>query len=230
MAYLVEDLLGIFRTEVEDTVQEYFWSDQEFFWYLDEAQKEFARLTDYFKDSSTPAVTQPAITIDSPWIDIDPRIIEIRRARLGSRSRPLRIVNFNELDKEYTTGGYGEQLSGNWDTAKGTPRLLVTDEQTNKARLVPIPSASDTIQFSVIRLPVNDIVDDGSVLELAESAHQRSLLMFCKAMAYEKQDSDSGNMQLADRYKMQFYQYCKIVKGRQTRKQRRVGTVKYGGL
>ena len=230
MAYSVEELLGIFRTEVEDTVEEYFWSDQEFFWYLDEAQKEFARETDYFKDSSTVAITQPLVTVDSPWVDIDPRIIEIRRVKKGSSSTPLRIVNFNELDREYTTGQYGEQLSGNWDAATGSPRLFVTDEQTNKARLVPIPTEAETLQLSVVRLPINDIIDDGSVLELTESMHQRSLLMFCKAMAYEKHDADSGNGQLAMTNKAQFYQYCKMTKSRQTRKQRRVGTVRYGGL
>jgi len=230
MSYTVEDLLEIFRLEVEDTIEVYFWSDQEFFWYLDEAQKEFARETDYFKDSSTVEITAPRVTVDSPWISIDPRIIDIRRSKIGSRSQPMRIVNFNELDREYTTGLYGEELSGNWDVSKGTPRLLITNEETNKARLVPIPSQDETIKLTVIRLPLEDIEDEGSELELTESAHQRALLMFCKAMAYEKQDADSGNLRLADRYKAQFYQYCSVTKSRQTRKQRRVGTVRYGGL
>ena len=106
----------------------------------------------------------------------------------------------------------------------------MTDEQTNKARLVPIPTSAETLQLSVIREPLNDIIDDGSTLELVESAHQRSLLMFCKAMAYEKQDADSRDDQRAAKYKGEFYQYCKMVKSRQARKQRRVGTVQYGGL
>ena len=230
MAYSVDDLLSIFRSEVDDTVEEYLWSDEEFFWYLNEAQKEFARLTDYFKDSSTASITQPSITIDSPWVTLDPRILEIRRVVLGSRTLPLRIVNYNELDREYTTGQYGEQLSGNWDQAKGSPRLFVADEETNKARLVPIPSTADTIQLTVIRLPLEDIVDENSDLEVTEGTHQRALLMHCKAMAYEKQDADGFDQNAADRFRLKFEQYCVLAKGRQTRKQRRLGTVRYGGL
>jgi len=230
MSYTVSELLEIFRLETEDTVEEYFWSDQEFYWYLDEAQKEFAKQTDYFKDSSTTEIIAPTITVDDPWISIDPRIIEIRRAKLASRSLPLDVINYNELDRMYTTGEYGEQLSGNWDVAKGSPRLLVTDEETNKARLVPIPAEGDTIKLTVIRAPLADIKTENSKLEVTDSMHQRSLLMFCKAMAYEKQDADTVDPNAADRYKVRFEQYCKLVKSRQARKQRHIGTVKYGGL
>jgi len=230
MAYTVEDLLLLFREEVEDTVEQYFWSDEEFFRYLDEAQKEFARQTDYIKDSSTPEITQLTVTANDPWVPIDPRIIEIRRVKLGSRSLPMRIINHDELDREYTTGTYGEQLSSNWDTAKGTPRLFVADEQTDQARLVPMPAVADTLYLTVIREPLLPIEDENSDLELIKSDHQRALLLYCKSMAYSKQDADTYDQNRADRFGAQFNAFCRRVKSRQTRKQRRVGTVKYGGL
>lgn len=229
MAYSVEELLSIFRSEVEDTVAEYFWTDEDFFWYLTEAQKEFAHNTDYFKDS-TSDITILNVTAGTPWVDIDPRLIEIRRVKLSGRSLPLRIVNFNELDREYTTGQYGEQLSGNWDTATGSPKLFVTDEQTGKARLIPGPINDGTINLSVIREPLAGITDENSPLELIDSSHQRALLLYCKQMAYEKQDADTFDPNASMKYGAMFLAYCRKVKDGQTRKQRRVGTVAYGGL
>ena len=50
-----EDLLSLFRSNVEDTDEnDPLWSDVEMYSYMDEAQKQFARETDYFMDASTP--------------------------------------------------------------------------------------------------------------------------------------------------------------------------------
>lgn len=226
MAYTVSDLLTIFRSEVEDTVEEYLWSDTEFFQYLDEAQKEFARETDYFKDVSS-AMTSLTVTADDPWVDIDPRIIEIRRVKITGRSTPVQVINYNELDRVYTMSRYGEEISGNWETSQGTPKYLVTDIETDKGRLVPIPTDNATLTLSIIREPLEDIEGEHSTLELTESIHQRSLLMFCKAMAYMKQDSETFDPDAAEKHRADFYAYCHRIKQRQKRKQRRLGTVRF---
>lgn len=226
MAYTVSQLLEIFRDEVEDTVEEYLWSDAEFYHYLDEAQKEFARETDYFKDVSS-SLTSIAVTAYEPWVDIDPRIIEIRRVKISGRTTPVQVINYNELDRVYTMSRYGEEISGNWETAQGNPKYLVTDIETDKGRLVPIPTEDATLTLSVIREPLEDIENEASELELEKSIHQRSLLMFCKAMAYMKQDSDTFDAEKADKFRRDFYAYCLRIKQRQTRKQRRLGTVRF---
>lgn len=227
MAYTVDRLNELFRQEVEDTVQPYLWSDAEFFEYLNEAQKEFARETDYFKDMSTAELTQLEVTADDPWVALDPRVVEIRRASLASSPLALQIANAVELDQRYLTGAYGEVYASNWDVAKGRPKLVVADLETDKIRLVPIPTSNDTLKLHIIRLPMNEITGSSSELEISEDSYRRALLMFCKAMAYGKNDAEAYSPEKAAQNKADFYNYCIVIKSRQTRKQRRVGTVRY---
>lgn len=227
MQYTVDRLRELFRAEVEDEVQPYLWSDAEFYEYLNEAQKEFARETDFFKDVSTPAITRLTVTADDPWVALDPRVVEVRRVATTDSPLPLQIANANELDHRYLTGAYGETYASNWDTAKGSPKLAVADLETDKLRLVPIPTSDTTLKLHVVRLPLNDVTGPDSELEISEDSYRRSLLMFAKAMAYEKQDAETYSPEKSASYRADFYNYCSIVKSRQTRKQRRVGTVRY---
>lgn len=228
MSYSVKRLLEIFRSEVDDTVEEYLWADDDFVEYLDEAQKEFARKTDYFKDASSAITTLPVVA-DDPWVAYSPRITDFRRVTISGRSTPLTQINFNELEQHFRVSAYGEELSGNWDTSVGTPRYAVMDIETDKIRLVPIPSQSGTLNLTIFRLPLLDITSLNDDLELTDSIHQRSLLMFCKAMAYMKHDSETYDPDRAEKHRADFYGYCAELKKGQTRKQRRIGTVRYGG-
>lgn len=226
MAYSVDRLRELFRAEVEDEVQPYLWSDTEFYEYLDEAQKEFARETDYFKDVSTPELTRLTVTADDPWVPLDPRVVEVRRVSTTDSSLPIQIVNAIELDHKYLSDAYGA-ASTNWDTARGTPKLVVADLETDKLRLVPTPVQGTTLKLHIIRLPLEDVEGPESQLEISENSYRRSLLMFAKSMAYMKHDSETYSPEKAATYRADFYNYCGIVKSRQKRKQRRVGTVRY---
>lgn len=215
MSYSVEDLLVIFRREVDDTVEDYLWSDDDFYLYLDEAQKEFCRETDILKLSG---LSIPVIATEA-FVDLPSNVIKIRSVVLVSTNKELPLHNYVEL----------RQRGLDSITDNGTPTCIVADEATDQLRLLPIPIIDDSLQVTVYRLPT-DIVDDGSALTITDSSHQRSLLMMCKAMAYEVHDSDTQDIAKAERYKTQFYQYARLTKSRRNRRNRKVGTVRYGGL
>jgi len=225
MIYTAEDLLDIFRTEVDDTEEDYLWTDESFFWYLDEAQREFARQTDILMSSD---IVIPVVA-DESFITLPVGVEKIRDIRLLSTNGKLPVINYVEVQGTHSASGYGEELL-DWNTSTGTPRFVIADEVTDQLRLVPQPIVNDSVTISAFRLPKIDIIDDGSILELTDSSHQRSLLLLCKAMAYEVNDVDINDTARADRYRQQFFAYTAEVKSRRNRRNRRVGTVRYGGI
>lgn len=211
---LTSELLEKFRRDFDDLEEPYLISDAEFYEFLDDAQREFARLTNYFQDSSTAAVCQLAVTASTPLVSIDSRILEVREARLASTDKKLEIKNLVEVDL---------------DDATGTPSILVFDVETDKVRLYPEPTESDTINLKVTRYPLEE-VDGYSELEVSDPRLQRKLLMWVVHMAYSKEDSEVYNPDAASKFERRFIGFCEQFKNERMRLRRRPGAVKYGGL
>ena len=220
-----EEVVELFRLDIDDTdADDPLWSTLEVYSYLDEAQKEFARKTDYFSDASTVAITQVSVTADDPWVSIDPRVTKIRAARLSSTGSKIWPVTFAQMeDQPNTVDTYGSPFNFgnnyNWMTAQGTPRFMVMDMEKDKARLASIPVADDTIELQVYRLPLNDITEDSVSLEVTETDYQRKLIPYMKYLAYSKNDVDTFEQDLADRAKAEAYLIYDEVKT-QLRRQR----------
>ena len=197
MAVTAQNLSDIFRAEVDDTVTPYLWSDIEVLGYIDEAQKAFARRTELFYDSVTPAITSIAIVAGAGTVALDPRILRIRRAKLASQTKALVLTNLAELD-----------ASWNWESATGTPTVLVQDLSVNTGQLIPSPQAADTLNLWVYRDPINVIAALTDVLEVADPLDMRlGLLTYMKSIAYGKNDSDIHNEVLAKMATVAFNAY-----------------------
>jgi len=236
VGYSLAELEQIFREDLDDLVSPYLWSEQQVAQYFTEAQKLFAKRTDLLMDSSTASIVQLAVTANQPYVSLSPLVTKIRRAQLASQGTKLHITNFDDLDATTDIPDYGLQTMLDWTTATGTPRLLVADMDQSKARLVPIPTQDDTINISVFRMPLSPITYDNvagalsGTLEVTDEEHQRVMLLHAKALAYQKQDADVQNMQLAGELQRAFYEGASRIKSELKRARRRAGTVRYGGL
>lgn len=216
-----EGLVEQLRLELDDEVEDYLWSDKELLLYIDLAQKEYAKRTEAFRDSTTAEITQVEIAADdegnySPWITFDERVIRVEDAYLESTESELTLHNENEL------GG------GSWRTSTGVPTSLVLDYDHSKGRLVPSPDADDTILLTVVQYPLKNVTDGGR-LEVRDPLHQRGLLDFAKSLAYSKNDADVYNPKLAAEYEAKFAVNCMRFKSELDKAKRRPGTVRYGG-
>lgn len=216
-----EGLVEQLRLELDDEVEDYLWSDRELLLYVDLAQKEYAKRTEAFRDSTTPEITQVTIAADingdyDPWITFDERVIRVEDAYLESTQSELTLHNENEL------GG------GSWRASTGVPTSLVLDYDHSKGRLVPSPDADDTILLTVVRYPLKNVTDGGR-LEVRDPLHQRGLLDFAKSLAYSKNDADVHNPKLAAEYEAKFAMNCMRFKSELDKAKRRPGTVRYGG-
>lgn len=229
MAMSPEELVTLFRGQVDDLVEPYLWSDDEVYFYLDQAQRKFARWTHLFQDASTAAVTQVAVTAAEPFVVLDSRILEVRRASLSDGSK-VEVRNQGEMEDVYGELDYGVPMSSKWMTATGKPRYLVMDVEEGKGRLVPIPETDDTLSLFVVRLPLNKVTVDSVVLEVKDDEDQHALLSWMRHLAYLKQDSQTLNPQLSNESVAEFIAYCVDRKSELRNKRRRPGAVRYGGL
>ncbi len=219
------ELLALWRRYVSDTEATYLWSDDDAYAFMDEAQKEFARLTDCFPD--TEAVT---VTANSEWVTLPSYVTKIRSAKLASDGRTLKVLTNEQMDEGYTTDDYGQQTISDWESLTGVPTHLITGMSVGQGRLVGVPTTNDTLNLVVYRLPTEDIEDELSDFELTDSRHQRALRFWMAAQAYGYQDSEGWDPQAAERNELKFYNYCDQVKRDLQRLRKPAGTVRYGGL
>jgi hypothetical protein len=213
------ELLAAFRSELSDSSAPYMWSDTEVYSYIDDAEKMFCRETEGVSDATTVALTRLTIIPGSEWLSLSPLVLRIHTARRLDTGREVEIIDAKDM------------TARNWyfDGRTGPVRALVVGEEAKKARVWPISSETVTVALNVFRLPVNRIVGAAQSLEIDEH-HHRHLLMWCKHLAYGKEDADTFDKSKSSDYEQRFYAYCRGAKAEQQRARYRPRTVQYGGL
>lgn len=216
---LPSDLLNLFRLEMADKAAPYLWTNDFVIGAIDDAQKQFARLTDGIPDSTTSAVVNLVVT--TPYTDVLPlstRILKIRSARRADTGKAVEVLNLEDMP---TRGMF-------FDNVPGTLRALIVGMDDGFVRLWPFPAAALTIKLSVFRLPLADITDD-EPLEIP-TQHHRHLLLWVKHLAYSVHDAETFDKTKAAEFKTAFEAYCFGAKTDQTRARHKPRTVTYGGI
>lgn len=175
-------LIQAFRSEVDDVVAPYLWSDPELIEYANDAQLEACRRARLIVDGSTTAICQIAVVANTATYALDPRVLFIRRARLTGLL-PLKRKNLQDMDSQYP---------GWEDASASTPSALIPDFETGKIRLYPKPIANTTLNLMVVRDPLAEMNDDTDTPEIAARYH-RSLRFWMMHRAYLKKDADAND-------------------------------------
>lgn len=214
------ELLAQFRTEVVDIELPYLWSDALIYTYIDEAQKQFCRLTEGIEDSRSFALK---IKVGTSWYSLDPSILKIRSAHDSVTGREIPIIASEKMSN-----------MGLWfDGATGPIKALIAGLEKGALRALPIPSIASTVELRTFRLP-QDLVSGGVPIpgndfEIDEQ-HRLNLLYWVKYRAYSVQDADAGDKGRADLNRKEFEMYCARARAEQERVRRPVSTVAYGGI
>lgn len=212
------ELIQAFRDDVDDNAEPRLWADAAIARYADDAQKMFCRLTNGLSDSSSPMCS---IDIDAgePWAALDKRILKVRRMQRVSDSRPVAVVNVEDMD----------QMGIRLDATPGAVDYAVLGMEEGKLRWVRVPAVADAVQLTVYRLPLRPITTGKAPLEIAEQHHYH-LILWMKHLAYNRQDSDVYDPRAADKNEGAFRAYCTAVKAEQDRARSKVRIVAYGGI
>lgn len=179
------ELVELVRNELDDATQPYLWSDQELIEYFADAENEAARRARLLIDSTTAEICEIAVVANTAEYELDSRVLFIRRATLDFQR--MRRASYRDLDA---------QLQG-WEEDEGNTSHFITDLDTGKVRLYPIPTANATLRMTVARLPLVEMNALDDKPELKPHYH-RSLRFWAMFRAYMKQDSETYNKGRAD--------------------------------
>lgn len=208
-------LKDLFRLEVDDTVEDYLWSDAEVTDYMDDAQDLFTRKTGGIMDATSDLCTVP-VHAGEVWGDLDHRILKVRRADLVSTPRELRIVNAGDPDVPLSN-------------LPGPVQGMILGLDDTKFRWNAVPVNDDTVQLLLYRRPLKALTDLNGTLEIP-AQHHRALLYWMKVRAYGKQDAETFNRGKAAEFEAKFAAYCEDVKTEKERRKSKTRAVKYGGI
>lgn len=231
MALTSDQLLAKFREDMQDQATTPLWTDTEIYLYIDAAQKEFCRRTQGIADSTTDEVCRLALTTDTEFIALDPRILKIRGARLESTGRKVDIINYENLvTQPFWPFDYGSSKQIVLDNSTGPEAYaLITDMEQDMVRVFPISSADQVVLLSVYRLPLVDITGTNQMLEIHEQ-HHLYLLYWVKHLALLKQDSETFDKNKSIEMAQAFAAYCDRAMSDQARREHKPRLVMYGGI
>ena len=180
----VADFIDEFRDAVDDHADPPFWSSENIVRYLNEAVQEACERAKLIEDRSTPAVCSITLQAGESTYPLHPSVFEIKR--LTFRGRPLDETSVEELDADVP----------GWEARSGQPRLYIFEQASGlrpaQVRLVPTPTATDTIALTVCRGALKPLSADNDAgrPEMPERFHRR-LLDWVLHRAYLKQDADA---------------------------------------
>lgn len=183
--YTTDKLVELVRERLDDKSEPYLVSDDMLAEIIDDVQHEYCEATLCLTDSDTYTITLIAGT---SLYQLDSRIAKVRRGYLTSGLRRVDAVTRKGIEDVYYTVDYGAQNQYAWRTATGEPRYMVTDYDDGYVRVVPIPTAVDTIELEVYLRPA-PITDVGDTLTLADDK-ARDLIPGVLAQCYGMQDSE----------------------------------------
>lgn len=224
-------LYDLFRADIVDVATPYLWSDDEAWGYMDEAQKQFARLTGGLSDASS-ALTSIELAAGDVWVNIDPRILKIRHIKKSTNDADVPIHNFEDMELTGRDNDYGIRRIFRLNDEEGPLQYLIAGMERDKLRCVPIPTVDETLSLIVYRIPLTTLtVDTGATAEFEiEEQHHRPLLFWMKKLAYDKQDAETFDRSKASEFEKKFLEYCSVAKHERELREHKYRAVVYGGL
>jgi hypothetical protein len=176
----LDELRLAFRREADDIAAPYLWSNDDVDFWVNEAEVEACRRARLIVDSRTPDLCEISLLAGDEWIDIDARIISVRRVRLSGFAYPLVKKTRAEMDMA---------LPG-WEDHTGDPQAFVSDMDVTALRMYPTPTTAGTALLTVIREPKDPMVDDDDTPEIAPRYHAK-LVHWAVHRAFAKKDTET---------------------------------------
>jgi 3',5'-cyclic AMP phosphodiesterase CpdA len=225
MSYDLDTLIARWRSEMEDTVEPYLWTNAEIVEYFGEAQDEFCEEVDVLNHELT-----INYTATDPWVSIPYYVTRIRGAETPE-GRDVSLFNYEEFLDCMKTDDYGiSSLATDWKSKTGSyPEAMITDIEKGKGRLYPIPTADGTFTLTIYRRAIEPL-EDSEELEVVDREHQRCILLKARSLGYLKHDSETYDSTKAADFDALFDDQIMELKSRVARSRRRAKATAYGGL
>jgi hypothetical protein len=223
------ELLEQWRAEMVDIVRPYLFQDTEFYFWLNQAQRYFCRLTRGISDA-TSDVCRISISAGEPFSDVHPAVRQIRTIHLASTGRQIELINWSQAVSSTRTD-YGVQVSGRLSPEPGPVYRAVIGSGQNKLRWINVPEADDEAELVVYRGPTGVVSEDTAEQPLeVEEDYAYTLLDWVKHLAYLKPDAETFDANKAEVHGAKFMALCAEIRRDQDRRDYTPTSMSYGGL
>lgn len=214
-------LLSVFRAEMHDKVAPYFWSNDELYAYMTQAEQLIAQRLMCLQDMASSA-TSYDVAEDEPDVVLHPSIYRIRGAWWIENGHQQKL----QIDSVDAILAQGLHVY----TQKGRPGILMTGAITNGVRLYPIPQTNGELRLAVFRTPLSALSPTAS-FEIPYQ-YRAALLDWMKHRALLKDDTDTFSRQSAAECERAFEAHMENYTTAESMKRGgpQNGTIAYGGL
>lgn len=181
------ELISQFRTQVDDTVTPKLgWKNPDLVVWFNEAENEACRRARLIVDSASD-ICQLSVAAGEESVELDPRIIYLRRVKMSGRNTPLWPTDFRDLDA----------CAPGWQEVIGPVERYVRNWDTGVFRPYRIPEEDITITLTAVREPLRQMAGNGDKPEIKPRYHM-ALIDWVKYRAYSVRDSELNNEALAN--------------------------------
>lgn len=187
------ELLAAFRSDMDDEVLPYLWTDDEALGYLNDAQNEACRRARLIVDSDSPEAAQITFTGGVGTVALHPSVIYVRTV-LDPNGRPVQ-----KLRREYM-----DNTIPGWRTKTGDTIIAwIPDFSTGKIRTYPILTVETVLPLTVVRTALVPMAAKEDSPEIASRYHL-ALVNWMRRCAYRKPGPDTYNRQQAQDAEAEF--------------------------
>ena len=206
-------------------------SDDEVWRYMNDAYRNFVRLTGGVADFTTPSVCEVPISAGESVSAISKSILKITRASRASDFGTIQVINYADLGK--SSGAAADGWSGGsvtLDDKQGTVQYMMIGMQPNTVRWIRVPAVDDTANLMVLRLPLTNITGDAQALVDVAEQHHIHLLSWMKHLVYLKADPELYDQKRSSQFEQVFMSYCSAAIAEINRAKHKTRVVAYGGI
>lgn len=195
------DLIKEFRTQANDKVEPFFWSEEEVAGYLNLAQQEAAIRGRLILEVADPDICKISVTAGDELYKLNDLIYELSYLSFkktgGIKSENLRLVS----------GEYLDDLCGpSWRDRSGNPVYAIQADKW--IRLVPKPERDGTISIEGYRRPVTMPLDDAETVEPEiNEAHHPYLVDWALHKAFSIPDTEAFDPERSAKSEQAFTDY-----------------------
>lgn len=228
----LEWLKDRFRSDVDDADLDptdqsgLLWSDDDVLEYIDWAHSTFIARTLYLRGRE-----RMTVIANDPIVIFPDKVLEPRgtKAHLVTQGVIINEVNAGDLVRHTDDYGSTLEMDPYREQAPGRPIAYSLDIEDRRLRLFPPSATGDELDLDVY-YEADEIDSWHCSPQIKNRRHLRMLLGGMKHRAYMKSDADTYNGEEAARWLAIFERDMAEVTSERKRRQRRPGTIRYGGL
>ena len=181
------------------------WKNQDLVDALNYTLKEIA-MRRPIADSTTDTVCEIALVAGQQDYPLDSSILTIEDVSLASTNRSLRKTTLASIRKLMCKSQYSPVITDSWQTTQGVPIYYLENRIHGYLTVVPIPAVADTLNLTVYRLPLDQILWEDRLSDIDDCPEQlrEAVIQGMLSWAYNKRDADTQDPKRAAYHAAEF--------------------------